>query len=707
MNRFFTTLLIVLAFVLTGAVLLWYFSYGMRPVPEESALPGLAQPATVSWSELDVARIQASDMPDAYAALGYAHGMQRTWEVLLWRQTALGRLSEWFGAGVFDIDRHAFRLSFARQARQVYEHELTAEEKAILRAYTSGLNTALQTDQALRRDELVLLNLQPAVWEPWHTLAVERLIAWLATPPLLMPEAVPDSARVFAGRDRLLRRWLHLYGFDQSLAWAAQDSTGGPVFFQRYVHGASALPFLHDVVIDLEDGTRITGASLPGTPYLPAGRQGGRAWALMLGSTATLDYVPRDTSAELTRYNRLRTHEGTETLQTTRELADVLYLATTTTRIEPDTALFDSLLIEARGDTARVDTMLLYPKVRDSTWVVRWPGLQATNDVTAWQTLMASDTAAFDLWDGTGLTARADSNWTVLGTPAYQEPLPNGVLIGSTPWTRYQAQALRTHMAPDSARSVEDSTRRVRGTPMPVGDWMVSDSSTWAADMAPSYLSAIDTFAQQTPTLSEAETYVRNWNYVYSDASIGASIFDTWMRWHSWQIDALPTPTDSVYFAPHYRRLTFQRAVRWLHATYGPDLRQWRWERVNPDVRYFPVWAADSLVAFNLSRTARTRYAPVEQPGRGHASTLSGGSSLVRFTPPAPAAWDGWWYLDRPATMHVRRYRPSINNFLGRSLARDDRPAPVALDSATTRYQTRLVPADQEAPSGDSTEETP
>ena len=60
-------------------------------------------------------------------------------------------------------------------------------------------------------------------------------------------------------------------------------------------------------------------------------------------------------------------------------------------------------------------------------------------------------------------------------------------------------------------------------------------------------------------------------------------------------------------------------------ARLGPDVREWRWDRVVSDRRYFPVWSADSLVNASLQDLHTTRYAPLRRTGHGHPSALVGG----------------------------------------------------------------------------------
>ncbi|PSQ89107.1 MAG: peptidase S45, partial [Bacteroidetes bacterium QS_8_64_10] len=171
--------------------------------------------------------MSAESEHDRYAALGYVHGRARPWPMMLWRQAALGRLGEWFGPSALEVDSLSRKLGFAALAQRTYDG-LSAEQKASLRAYTSGLNAALDGPAPQLDQEITLLDVQPASWKPWHTLALERLFAWLsaAPPPADSLRNASPQVRAFFRADRDLRKLLHLHNFQQSAAWAVRDSAG-------------------------------------------------------------------------------------------------------------------------------------------------------------------------------------------------------------------------------------------------------------------------------------------------------------------------------------------------------------------------------------------------------------------------------------------------------------------------------------------------
>ena len=313
--RILTVLVVAAGVLLTGGVLVWYLAYGVeqRP-PKMLALDAVADTVQIGWSEQGAVSIEAGRIEDAMAALGYVHGRERAWSVVLWRQAALGRLSEWFGEPALPLDRLTRRLALASLAQESTTR-LDADDRATLAAYAAGLDAALQSPAVQLQQEFVLLGQEPEPWQPWHTLALERLFAWLASSPPSSDElaAAGDAAIDFFAADRALRQWLHLYGFENSIAWITQDADGVH-FFQRHVYGDTALPFYQEAALTVQDGLRFGGASLPGTPFFPAGKSEHSAWALLLTATPRLERIAWQPDSATVSYQRILSKGGAEHL---------------------------------------------------------------------------------------------------------------------------------------------------------------------------------------------------------------------------------------------------------------------------------------------------------------------------------------------------------------------------------------------------------
>jgi len=792
-NRSTALSLTLAVIVLAGTLTIWTTSSTDR-APAEHPVEALDAPATVRWQSSGTASVRVATPGDAVRSLGFIHGMRKAWTMLLWRQTALGDVSGWFGPGTIRLDRHIHRLGIPHTSQRAYLR-LPDSSKALLERYTAGVNAAFATSAVRSREELVSLGVSPERWQPWHTLAVERLFAWLCTTPLSTPNrlknAERDSLRAFLNDDHLLRAWLHVHGLENSIAWARMPSapttvtptTATPTtatlttaddpgrrpassaqtstaLTTRLVTGTTATPIVQDVAIVLQptatpssvsldsvprERVHVTGATLPGTPFFLAGtrvhtdgssaapKAAGTAWSFLPGSPARMRRVAVDSSQHEIRYVRLSPRGADETLVAVPRHAGRLPLTVPPpSSSDPrDGPVADSI---ARGSPSRpsADTVLQSSglpgstivgerstsvesdRVRvDSVWVLDWPGQEAVSDVEAWRRIgRGAKTASLTLQDGVGLHVDVGGRVRVLGSPPERAVSAQMTVIGRVEWSRSVAASIHHARALSSTLSSREIVR--------------SDSSVWAGVVADQALPALRQGAARDSVWFEARAYLQNWDFTYDRSSIGASIFETWMREYEREVGRFPllspsglfsdrpTIDTTAYFAAHRYRRSFRRAVDRLRQAHGDDLRQWRWEEVVTDERSFPVFAADSLVIQDLSTLASTRYAPIPVPAQGHPSTPMGGPSMVNLGSPrsdfpsvpptlrATTTWTGW---TAPGRSHLIVQRPEFNvqQFFSRPfLRRSDRSAiPLAEPSS------RLVDKAGDPSTGPSPSEDP
>lgn len=661
--------LIGVLFLSILGTLWWTMTETESPYPESRSVEGLGDSVVVEWTQDGAARIETVDSTDFFSALGYVHGMNRSWTMTLWRQTAQGELSRWFGTHVVSLDQHVRRLGLERQSRQAYE-SLPPSEKEPLRAYAKGVNAAFQSSAVRNASPFLLLDIQPKAWAPWHALLIERLMAWMATPLLSPPSGAPNAVDQFCETDRKLRRWLHLHGWKRSVAWAVRpaNSSSSPTLFQRHVLGATAVPTVQEIEWSQSNNTRLTAATLPGGLLLPTGRTPAASWASLLRSPASLRRIALDSSAVTAWKERIDPTGGDEHLLRIRWQDDALILAPST--VAP----------QGTSDSTTTQTSMAH-------WVVDWPGLTARSDVTAWLrraglTTPSRDSTGFQLVEPDGLRVTDNGNWSVLGSPSVVRRDPTGsmVLVGQSHWARHQANGLEA--------LIQD------GKTPAVGSWSTADSSTWAADLLPHLQQALDSVGKSNNRLDNATTYVRNWDHHYSATSIGAALFDQWMRSYRTELGHIPELADTAaYFASYRQQRALRRAVDTLTNTLGPDVRRWRWDRIVSDNRYFPVWSADSIVNRDLETMRTTRYAPLTRTARGHPSVPGGGPSRVDPNPmgPAPTRWEGWFQSGGPFTVRRHHYDPSST--FARSRLLRTRPSATAPLTGDAEHSTTLVPA--------------
>ncbi|HEX7070714.1 MAG TPA: penicillin acylase family protein [Rhodothermales bacterium] len=662
--------------LLLFAGLVVYLAYGInaRP-PGRAKIDGLSAEVRIQWHNDDFVTIEAASESDRIAALGYAHGLRRSWSIVLWRQAASGRLGEWFGEEVADLDRLARTLGLARTAEETYQ-SLPDEERRMLEAYTRGLNAALMSVGSRAR-EFALLGVEVEPWQPWHTLAIERLFAWLATSDLAHGGEPPAGLEAFVRRDRLFRSFLHLGGFAHGAAWTARDSTD-VLLVQRQVTGASALPLFFEVRFTEGDSTLLAGATIPGTPFMPAGRSGESAWSLIPSSPTNLSRHVLDPAGIDTLYDRIVLEDADEVLLRTPVFGAAVVIGTYATRSGvSSTGIGDTTVVATADSLAPVSE----PARIDSSWVLAWPGLRAGTDLAAWAALARGHAASFGLIDGAGLRLTRSGETQILGNPLVRHSYAEGILVAQSPEAAYAASRLDS-IAGDP---------RTRRTAIPYLD---DCRSTWASTLAPRMVALIDTTFSHARFMKEALTYLENWDFSYDQTSIAAGIFDTWVRAYrdTTGIDPTVESLDASAVGRHRIYAALIGALNHLAQGHGTDMSQWRWEVIEPHTFRFPVWSADSLVRVREAGLSHSRFAPIELAGEGHPTALCWGPSPVQDEPSYPGHWESWISTGNWDRLFVVRRRLDSDAFLARYRI-SERPAQaVALGpESETTDETRLT----------------
>lgn len=633
-------LLVILgAFVVLGIVR----TAIVRPAyPDAVELSGLEAEVSLTWQEATT-EISAASTHDAWTGLGYVHGLKRPWPLLLWREVALGQLSARFGVEFVDVDE-AVRLLGLGTIAQVTYRTLSAEEQHLLEAYAEGMNAALAVPLFDGPHEMLRwLQWNAEPWQPWHTLAVERLFAWLATPPLggYSPAQVgPDWHRLQQG-DTALRELLALHGFDHSYV-ARMLVEEQPTLISRYVWGASVFPTQLNIHMRLNGRVAVQGTTVPGTPIWIQGVSQDHAFAYLLKSSTQVETRPLVDTLGV-QYDRIGIAGADEHSVSFRRTSDALMFAAP----------------EANASDSTAQNSALY---------LVWEGFRSITDLRAWVNLGEGSKPHFVLFDSVGVFLERDREW--------QQRQSEFTFISASPWM----QSLRSV----AGRLQQASTDRVL-----VHAWGDVESP-WARSLLPPLLAALDSTSQATPTLHEAKTFLENWDYQYAEASIAASLFDAWV----WQIsDALVprpvvlAPQDSGRWAG-FVVPAFEQAIDSLQALFGPNMREWQWGNVQPDRRFFPLAKA---LAESTRRSERffSDTQPFIRAGKGHPATLRGGGSLLQAFAPAPALQFSAFQLFEPSTFQTLHTSPAWERMFSRQLEQQKMPdpvsvAPVRADDLTT-----------------------
>jgi penicillin amidase len=158
--RLMTGFLILL---LIGCGWLFYLLHCSLPLLDGTKrLPGLTSSVTIRRDALGVPTILGANRPDIARALGYLHAQDRFFQMDVLRRRAAGELSELFGKSALPSDRAARMHGFRFLAQQVIART-TPEERAIVEAYTEGINSGLAA-LGKKPFEYYVLHTDPQPW---------------------------------------------------------------------------------------------------------------------------------------------------------------------------------------------------------------------------------------------------------------------------------------------------------------------------------------------------------------------------------------------------------------------------------------------------------------------------------------------------------------------------------------------------------------
>jgi penicillin amidase len=339
------TILILLAAV--GCV--WFYTRMRASLPlldGSARVPGLTASVTVERDAQGVPTLHAANRLDVARGLGFLHGQDRFFQMDLARRRAAGELSALIGKATIESDRKARMHDFRSLAQRVLAR-LPATQRALLDAYAQGVNAGL-TQLHASPFEYIVLRAHPEPWKPEdsvlmiyamtldlqdsrgnyeQSLACVRdvlgnaAVAYFA--PLIGPNdaaldgsvapisPMPTAAMIdvrqqaSAATDEAMVERAHddsvLLG-SNAFALAGSRTATGDALVANDMHLTLRLPNIWYraswQTADPVSGKplRVTGVTLPGTPFLVAGSNGRIAWGFTNADADSSDIVTLDTS---------------------------------------------------------------------------------------------------------------------------------------------------------------------------------------------------------------------------------------------------------------------------------------------------------------------------------------------------------------------------------------------------------------------------
>ena len=136
-------------------------------------LKGLDATVEIYRDRHGIPHVSAQTTNDAFFGQGFAAAQDRLWHMDYDRRRAYGRWAEFAGETAIEQDKMMRRFQITPTVRKDYE-ALNSETRAMLDAYTSGVNAFIETTDSLPV-EYGIVGGKPEAWQPWDCLAVFKV----------------------------------------------------------------------------------------------------------------------------------------------------------------------------------------------------------------------------------------------------------------------------------------------------------------------------------------------------------------------------------------------------------------------------------------------------------------------------------------------------------------------------------------------------
>jgi penicillin amidase len=314
--------------ILLVAVVIVVYGYLRATLPDydgEVVVSGIDSDVTIIRDDFGMPHIYADSEGDAYFALGYCIAQDRLFQLDLIRRVITGRLSEIMGESVVDVDK-LFRTLTASRSEEEIVKGYPPEVLSALEAFASGINYYIENGDGPLPVEFKILGYKPDPWKVEDCVSVYYFLAWQfngsfktemlratiadrlgkeltdeifsiypENGPTIMenlpPLKVGDNVDYIKTLD-LAREIMGFEGGGASNHWvvsSVKSKTGKPIFANdpHVAHGAPGVWYEAHIITPT---LNVTGAMLPGVPFVFAGTNGNCAWGGTVGMVDDSDY---------------------------------------------------------------------------------------------------------------------------------------------------------------------------------------------------------------------------------------------------------------------------------------------------------------------------------------------------------------------------------------------------------------------------------
>jgi penicillin amidase len=285
------------------------------------AVPGLAAEVRIDRDAWGIPHIDAANDLDAFFAVGFCHGQDRSFQLELVLRAGRGTLAALVGPAAQGVDRLSRRIGFWRSSQQQWP-VLDDDIRAMLEAYARGVNAGRELGSPRPAHEFAILRAAPTEWTALDSLGALKLISftlpanwdvelarlriltadgpealaaldpaypeWLpaTSPPLHAAGPVLDRlAEDLAAFTELVRTG----GGSNNWAVAASRTATGRPLVANDPHLDARLPSHWYLAHVRTPQWQIAGATFLGGPNVLAGHNGFGAWGLTAGLVDNTD----------------------------------------------------------------------------------------------------------------------------------------------------------------------------------------------------------------------------------------------------------------------------------------------------------------------------------------------------------------------------------------------------------------------------------
>lgn len=289
------------------------FGVARSRLPERGSkieeLPNCPAEVDIRLDGHGIAHIRTDDDEAVWFAQGYVHARDRFFQMELARRLASGRLAEIFGSQALASDRKMRTWRLAASARR-QAALLGGESRAVLDAYSAGVNAALERFGRRISPEIWLMGFDPESWRPENSLEVALLLqldlSWSMGEEFQRADQLtrlgqaralelwgwsPEEARAWIppgdlavaprDKDEAIRSPLSGVG-SNSWAVAPEKTSTGRALVATDPHLGVHLPGPFALIHLRGPGIHVVGASVPGTPGVLIGHNEHVAWSFTM-----------------------------------------------------------------------------------------------------------------------------------------------------------------------------------------------------------------------------------------------------------------------------------------------------------------------------------------------------------------------------------------------------------------------------------------